>query len=694
MSDKDAKKFNEVVDLTKQQRLDFSFVKERIPQLIEARKSAYGETIEKIWEDADKDYVPHRLKSRGKKIVATDEDRGWRGQMVNLGSSDWQSDVSKSNVFVKIQTALSILIDQNPTGVFTPASKKYQATNELIRQLYQRSWEVAKSNQQLKLFVFNLAKYGWACARTYPLRISRKVKNIVSYDAENPENSVWEEKEVVEYNDIFRENLNPWNVWIDDMAKPNNRFSIRDWTYRKVYSYDAAKEEFGKYKNWQYVEKNAGTTTQRLDQSSEKDKKYREQNLLEVFFYENRLRDLFCVKIGDIPVILEPLPISDYKGVKKLSLWQSYWNLRDDECPFGIGIYEAIKYDQGILDRFRNMTIDQLTLSIYKMWFYQGTQNLTDTGEIKLSPGVGKQVLSPKDINWVDVPGPGVEAFQGIQLFQSDVDEASGITDPLIGEVTGKTAFELAQAKESALKRLKSPLDNITDALNTEAYITVALCQLIYSVPEIYKISNPRLIDEYLRETKSDPSLFDRAPTGEFDELGNPIEDFNAKVFPEFPLNLESDEKGNLIETKETKFFRITPGGLNWEGVISVKSQSVLSPSKQVDKALELEMWNMLIPLFVQPPELYVKSAKSICKLYDKDPNDVLPDMWLQSTVPPEQQSLIVPQQPQISPDGQPMGGQMAQTPPTQAPTLTSRPQQPQRPTGLVGKIMSRIAGR
>ena len=661
------KKFD-VNSLSKRDTEDFLFVKNRISQLQQFRSQHYGIDLDTLWADADKDYIPHRLKTRGKRVVAVDEDKGWRGQMVTLGSADWQSDISQSNPFIKIQTALSILIDQNPTGIFTAGSKKYQATTELIRQLYQRSWEFAKSKQQLKLFVFNLAKYGWACARTYPLKITRNVEVLTEYNSDEPDKSVYEKKEVVEYNDIYRENLDPRNVWIDDMARPNDRFSLRDWCWRKVYPMDVAKEMFGNYKNWDSVVA-GGTTTETLSKEKIGGKDWQEKDLVEILFYENLLKDRFVVIANEVPIIIEPLPISDVEGHKKLSLWQGYWNLRHAESPYGIGIYEAIRYDQALLDRIRNMTIDQLTLSIYKMFFYQGTQVLTDTGDIKIVPGTGKQVLDPKNINWLQVPGPGREAWEGMQLFKQDLDEVSGITDPLMGEVTGKTAFELAQAKEAALKRLKTPLDNILDALNDEGYITIRLIQLLYSIPEIFKVADPQLIDNYLQEIQSDPDLYGR------DDEGN----FEAKVFREFPLNLEADEKENLIETAETQFFRVKPRFLHWEGMISIKSQSVLTPSKQVDKALDLEMYNMLIPLLAQPPEIYQKIAKALVKLYDKDPKDVLPDMWLVE-MQPQEQPLIVPE------------GQA--TPTTEAPEankLVPTTQPPQRPAGVAGKVSARI---
>ena len=694
--------FNEAVDLSKKQLESFNFVKSRVDDLKLAR-SEQENKIENIWSDADRDYVPHKLKGKAKKTLVTDEEKGWRGALVNLGESNWQSDISQPNPYIKIQVALSILIDQNPEGVFSAGSKKFQATTELMRQLYKRSWETAKSKQQLKLFVFNLAKYGWACARTYPLRISRKVQELIEFNQDEPDKSVYKEKEVVEFNDIFRENLDPWNVWIDDMAQPDNSFSVRDWCWRKVYPLDTFKEEFAGWKLTDLVTEGGVTTDRLVSKTNTEKRKFKEKKLVEVYFYENRIKDLFVVIAGGVPAVISPLPISNLKGVKKLSLWQTYWNLRSATSLFGIGIYEAMRYDQNLLDKIRNMTIDQLVLSIYKMFFFQGTQSLTETGDIKITPGFGKQVLDPKNINWLQVPGPGNEAWLGIDKFRKDLDEASGITDPLLGSITGKTAFEIAQAKEAALKRLKNPLDNITDALNTDAYITVALVQLLYSIPEVYEIADPLLIEDYLQEIKSDPELFEREVRTD-QETGQETDVFKAKVFPEFPLNLDKDEEGNLIETNNTKFFRIKPKSLGWEGIINIKSQSVLGESQQIKKALELEMYNMLIPLIAPRPsptpdgsitdigpQVYGKIAKMLVKLYDKDPRDLLPDNWVneQQAQPfqqPEQQSLFVPA------GQEPVGaGQFPQVPAPQAETLVNRTQIPERPQGLGQRIMSRL---
>lgn len=694
---KEAKSFSEK-DLNEQERKDWIAFKDRKTRLQVFRQNHYGIDLDKLWTDADRDYVPHRLNTkRGKKATVEDETKGWRGNVVELGSQNWQSDISQSNPFVKVQTALSILIDQNPTGVFTPGSKKYEKATTLMKQLYERSWEYAKSKPQLKLFIFNLAKYGWACARTYPLRITRKVKCIKDYNEEEPEKTTYQEKEVIEYNDVFRENLDVRNVWIDDQARPNNSMTTRDWVWRKVYDLDDFKEEFKGWKRADMVQ--AGGNIQETvstTSSKERDKTEVSPKLVEVYFYENRVKDQFIVEANGIPVVIAPLPISDASGHKKLSLWQTYWNVRHAMSPYGIGIYEAIRYDQAFLDRIRNMTVDQITMSIYKMFFYTGTNTLTDTGEIRIRPGVGKQVLNPKDINWLEVPGPGNDAYTGMEMFRRDLDEASGITDPLIGVITGKTAFEIAQAKESALKRMRNPLDNILEALNEEGYITVSLIQLLYSIPETYAISDPKLIEAYLNEIQSDPDLYEREDTYN-EETGGTDTKFTAKVYPEVQLNLDKDEKGNLVETKDSRFFRVKPELLTWEGVIAIKSQSLLSPSKQVDKALDLEMFNMLIPLLQGMAQERVmnkqiglptdidnlttgKTAKEIMKLYDKDPDDIFPTSW--TSEEQNTQPLFV-----NAPTAGALPGAPGEVEPPSAATMIPTTQPPANPTSLAGNI-------
>ena len=620
--------------LSEEKFKDYEFVVARIKDLQKTRENGFGENLEKIWEEADKAYIPHRLKQKGKRVIATDEERGWRGALVELGKTgDWQADFSQPNPFIKMQTAAAILIDRNPKAILNPGAQKFEKNTLLMKNLYERNWDYAKSIQQLKLFVHNLMKYGWSCARTYPKIVKRDVKVLETYNQDDPENSVYTKKEVTEYNDVYRENLDPYNVWIDDMAKPNQADSIRDWCFRKVYARDVLEQELGKYKRYNLTKDKTGIISPRIIQS-EKDKRYQEKDLVEVYFYENKIKDLLMVNVGGIdgiPVVIEPLPVADSEGRKRLSLWQTYWLLRNTETIYGIGMYEAMRDNQRALDRIRNMRLDQVLLSIYKFFLFSGTSALTETGKVVIEPGVGKQVLDPKSVQWMEVPGPGAESYKELELYKKDLDDAAGVPPILEGTISGKTAFEVAQAKEAALKRLRTPLDNISDALEEDGYISVYLFQTLYSIPEIYKIQDKDKIEGYLNEIKGDTELYNRTETDEF----------QARVYREVQLGLTTDEKGNLIESKDTRFFRIKPSGLKWEGIINIKGQSVLSISKELEKAQNLELVSVLNPLIHDDPAIVGKLTRNILKEYDKDPEDWLPDSWLQE---PSEQPLIMPQ--------------------------------------------------
>ena len=628
----------------------FRFVKKRIKQLQEARHDVFGTNLEKKWAQADKDYIPHTLSKRSKKVIASDDELGWRGHFVEIGKDDWQTKNSEPNPYIKIQTALSILVDRNPEAIFNPASEKFETSNTLMKHLYKRNWEIANSRQQLKLFIFNLAKYGWAIGRTYPLILRNKVKNLV--DVNERGEKKWEEKDVTEYNDVFRENLDPWNAWIDDMARPNSAYSLRDWAYRKMYDYDTFMVEFGDYPNAKHVKarviENLGDeegtdSSDVLDQEMKSRKTYQEEDLVEVIFYENKVKDLFVVMANQVPVVIEPLPIQDNTGAKKLSCWQSYWMLRHSETPYGIGIWESMKQNQTLYDQLKNMTMDQLILSIYKMFFYTGTEQLDGTGRIEVKPGVGKQIADPKNIAFLEVPGPGAEAWKGLEYVKDALDKSSMVNPALEAEITGKTAFEIAQAKESALRLLGTPLDNIIDALRTEAYISVALIAQIYSIPEVVKLTDRDDIDKYLQEINFDQELYSEEPDG-----------VNANIYRELQLGLDTDEQGKLLESEDSKFFRIKPSALAWEGIIDIKPQSILKTSKELEKTQTLEFANLLIPLLAQDPVITKKPAIRLCKKWDEEPEDWLPDGWLQEEQPQEEQPMSAIGQEQMGQEAPP----------------------------------------
>lgn len=594
------------------------FISKRIESMKEYRKES---GCEDRWKTAEKEYLPWLDANERKTshLETSDELLGLRTRVVKVGdeSEAWRSMNSEPTLFVKINTALSILLDKDPEAWFEPASKKYEATTKIAHSLWKTSWNIDRSKAQLQLFITDLMKYNMAFGKTYPLIIKRNKSVLTSYDTENPDNNVYEDKVITDFNGLHRERLNPWKVWVDEMAKPNNNISLNDWYYECDYDYDQAELEFGAYSNWKYVKQNS-----QCKEDKESDHKETRGNIVTVGFYENRNKDLYVIYIPNQDLILHYCPLPNDDG--KLSLWMANWIVGDPECIYkGVSLWDVISQKKSTYDRFMNMTVDQLTLSIYKMFFYSGTNNLMGDGTIKIAPGVGKQNLGGK-VDWMEVPGPGQDAFDGLKMIAGGIDDDSGITPTMQGDITGKTLGEILHAKESALKRLNVPLSNIMYALETEAYISLSWMAQIYSTPEVVEFSDIENLARYEKETG-----FNKFEMMTNPETGN----ISATFYPQVPLKLKKDETGNLIETKESRFFQvgndIPVTDIKWEGVINIIPKSLMSPSEELEKQSKLELFNLLAPLLTGPAELFAKPVKQILKIYDEAPEDWLPGPWI-----------------------------------------------------------------
>jgi|GEM_PF-2056512 len=621
-----------------------SFVKKR-KDAMQAYRASLG--VEKDWKEADSEYIPHELElGTTKKRFEQDQDTGLRSRMVPIGdqTQNWRSNNSSPSLLVKIQTAFSVLIENDPEGMLTELSKKYEANTQIAYALWKRNWAVTDSKQVLRLFIFDLLKYGWAVGRSFPKKIAYKKDILTEYDSADPKNNVYETKELVWFNDVAKERMSPYKTWIDEQTKPYNTYSTNDCYYEMDYSYDEAEVEFGQYENFKYIKRNSKVSYdfEKNGQKEDGDVSAERSDIVTIGFYENRLKDTYVivVPIGDIVLHKCPLPNDD----GYLSLWHTPWILRSSDSPYGISIWKIIKQDKALYDKMDNMTSDQLVLSIMKFGFHTGTSGVLGDGVIKIVPGQSQQITNGK-FDWMEIPGPGAEAWKGLDYRQSRIDGSSGISPTLEGEITGKTLGEVQLAREASLKRLKVPLDNIAWAIEQDAYVTLSWMKQIYSTPEVKEFGNESEMIAFEKENQIERNeLFSKnnEETGE-------QEGVTATYLPELSLKLD-EEDGKLFESDKNKYFQIGSGisidQLNWKGIFKVIPRSILDKSETIMKQMKTEMANMLIPLLQQPPELVMKSAIQLCKVNEEDPKDWLPDAWFQPPAPP---APPAPEQPKIS---------------------------------------------
>ena len=647
------------------------YLSTRIDELKDYRKQKLkgaGRSIEDIWKEADEEYTPHELGIEpSKSRFVSDEELGLRSRLVKIGeSNNWQSNNASPDLYVKVNTALSILVGQNPEAVFIETASKYKANTLLAYNNWKNSWEMSGAKQQIKHFIFNQAKYGTGFGRTYPKMIEQQKRVRVEYYPGEPDKDKYVEKRIVKYNGLCRESLNPNQVWLSEAARVGDIFSVDDWYFEKDFSWDKFQETFKGYKNLDLI------TKQSLTKDDEGKLKH-----ITVGFYENQIKDLYVVWIPEIKIVLYFSPLTNDDG--KLSLWFAPWTLRDDRIPWGIGLYEIIKQDSVLYDKLSNMTMDQLVLSIYKMFFYKGTDLLDENGQINVGPGIGAQVVDPQAVKFMEVPGPGAEAWKGLEFLQQKKDLNSGVTPQLYSQFSGKTLGQDIQAKEAALERMHTPLDYILDALQIEAYLSLSWLKQILSTPEELEFTDQETlidalgeaglqeeeINAYLRENqaRTGNGLLNEEDTGEVqqvlsvDEMGNPITIEQpvmrqvANVYPEQRYGIEQDDNGELMESEDSKFYRfgvhLGIDRLNWEGMIRIIPQSVLAPSKELTKRMKLDLFNLVMPaldkMLLQPQFIPVllPPTKQIIKVYEENVKDwfdekFLMELYKQSQAPKE----------------------------------------------------------
>ena len=690
------------------------FIGRRIKEMADYRKKL---KVEDDWRDADKEYIPSEIPlTTSRKRFENNQETGARSRLVKVSTDEdsWRSNISDPTLLAKIQTAISIIIDRDPRAAMTALVKKFEKTSELANGLWKRNWKISDSKHVLKLFAFNLAKYGWAPARSFPRLIKYNKKVLTEYDAENPENSKYEEKELVWYNDVAKQTLDPYRTWIDEMTKPYDPYSMNECYYELDYSYDAAKVEFGKYKDFEAI----GTSAKHIDLENLSDEQKAQldkdrKDIITIGFFESRLKDLYAIYVPAKKIVLYSGCLPNDDGL--LSIWHTLWILRDSNNPYGISLWQMIRGKKELYDKMSNMTMDQLVLSILKMFFYTGTTDLFGEGKIKVTPGLGKQIQNG-DIKWLEVPPPGKEAWAGLQYLKSGLDDDSGIPPVLEGAITGKTLGEILHAKEASLKRLKTPVDNISYAIEQDAYLTLSWMKQIYSTPEIKNFATTTDLMAYETESGSTHDKLFGKPKMGTDENGqeyqtDEMDEYKATFLPELSLHLE-EKGGQLHESKESRYFQVGKDikleELGWRGMIDVVPTSILAPSEELEKQRKSEVFNLLIPLLPLDPALVLKPSKQLLKANDEDPEDWLPDAWLEleKTTAPQlfvnsptsgQPGMVSPEgtpiPPQTAPGGQSMQGQQGLTPNQGGNTVVpqNQIQRGAQKSGILGSIKSAL---
>lgn len=558
---KDEKKYKgdtEAYKLTAKERKRVKALQDRFEEMKAAeKKKGLRDKLNK-W---NKLYVPHKF------------DR--------IGLKKWQSKSAKNIAFTKVNTAYSVLIEQNPDFQYFPRTKQDRQLIPLWKTLVDYTNDVGKANRQWKKLVFNGAKDGTFVGQEYWKHDIREVKFETSYDPEK-DKSEYRKETIDDFNNPYWTVLEREEVCLDEKAtswNPRDEHALRDWFKVKKYDKEGFKTRFpeDKYPNAKHCKPGGDLPQTGIDKVMLAIGK----NQYEVLWYENKPKDEFSILCNGVLLRDRPLP---YRH-KQLSIFGGKFFERPNDID-GIGIPEAIENDEVMLDTLANTRIDQIILNIYRVLKVAYGEELEDE-ELELEPNKILRLRSPEVAQWMESDKIGAEAFQEEAIIKSDMDEKTGVSKELMGTMPSRkqTATETAINREAGLRRLKAPLDNIEDAMEIQCRLRIAMIKQIYSIPTSKEINE---------------------------------EGIEVMTYRNIRLPLKTEGKGFAEATTETAI-EITPDRLMSEPDIKIKHLSTIPISKALERQKIMQFYAIIGN---HPYTDTFKAFENICRAWEEDPED------------------------------------------------------------------------
>lgn len=583
------------------------------------RNQCFGENMTQIWEDLFHLYIPNNTTLRAMVQYSVSGNRVTDETLLSAAQATGNLfNFDDPIVATKLQTALSLLTQRTP-DVLWKARDKYKAKIPLLNALRARDWQDEETRLQYQLFWFFNILTGTTFWRRYFYFEEREVKLPKSIDLATKK--IKYQTKTIRRGDITRgEALSPLQVWIDPATSPLSPSSMRKVIYRKIYTEDEFTRRFGELPDYDIT-----------DVSFTAIEGYSGTKNVEVFFFENMDDDYYGVftRSKEKAIHEGPLPFNH----KELSVQMSVWFPRSEKNPFGLGPIELMREDKEALNEFKNLTLTQAKLSILKPGFTQTPiKSESSANVIKLEAGVMYQTSEKP--TFLDIPAAGSEAWKSMDYLRSRVDDASGITRPLEGGLTSNsTAFQTDLAKDAALSRMSVPIQNVVSLLSRDAKLGYELQKQYLSLPVLKEITKDE--ESKFKDELAQLALEGKEPTFDIwidDE--HLTKEGEPKVFrgdyKVIDLALKKSTEGDYSASESSMEVTLTPDVFEWEGDAFVVADSILTITPTLDRIRDLEMMNLLIPLFGKPPELVAKAAENICQLYSKDPKEILPESFIQ----------------------------------------------------------------
>ena len=552
---------------TNEERDLMLFIKQRYDAMTQKKKDL---GINYKCDLYDRLYTPHRV------LKLKNIDKEFEQSHLQFDDEDGRnSNKSKPIAFEKIQTALAIMIKENPRAFMKPKGKKYKPLNEMIKAIYEDNWDTNRLIIELRKFVFHLAKYGIAYSRRY---IKKEYKIIHNKDKDgNPK-----KERIVKFYDTIWETMHPKRILLDENC--DNPRNARDLFIINNLSIQQVKDKYPaeKYSNVKYVERGKWLTEVDTDYLSAGNA-VKKDELIEELIYEHENKDVKVIIVNGI--LLEEIPLPAHQ----LSVFGEKWADKDESYD-GIGICQVLENYQPLMDEISNGDID-LVREIIKPTLYKSSAlTLSDEQEDEVD---GQRIVTfdgdiDRGLKW-DRPSRTGDGREMVEALSREIDDATGITKDLSAMSDAKTLGQASYNRENSLRRLSLPLDAIKTAIEDDANKALPLFIIVNKSP----INTYEIEDE--KEKTEVQALIQANPNDErFVIMSNGK--ITRRQFNEIEINIDFNKKDkSFIQTDTQKFWELVPSSFDWKGKINIIPMSFIGESESLVQDGALQDLNILL---------------------------------------------------------------------------------------------------
>ena len=499
--------------------------------------------------------------------------------------------------FAKLMTAVSVLAGRVPDATFKSADKIYARAQY---ELWKHTWEDSLGNglNTLRNFYQNQIGTGFAAYRVFP----RKVEHISKG------------QERVLFDGIYRQALDTSRVWVGNSVNLYDR-----WSWGEViYDIDQEKTRFlEKYPEAKYfdLEYSGSAQESKVDESVK-------QDFVTIRYYEDPVRNKYCVACGNFPIYEGEMPNEDGFGHV---IWTNCF-IKDGADPYGVGIVEIMRANTEMYDYIMRLSAEQVEAEISPLLFG------TNTGVGEMTYRRGPNVINPKgqgaSIDVIKTSGNVQQSIIFSDKQKQIISENTGINDILAGQAGEGTLGATVILKEAALNRLTIPRNNVVSCLELDAYITVSWIKQTYGVEKIMKFSTSEELNQFIQ---NNPTYFVEEIEREYEQTQGEDTEEDGESFSEvmpdtktksitvsvskkvplgfdLKMNLENPELDEIEELSDkynmpsAKLMSLLEerGHMSDSLTIIVDGSSMLLPSEEINKQRMTEIFTVLNPIIMQ----------------------------------------------------------------------------------------------